>query len=354
MIETRTGPEQTLARQERTPHLDLPFQKGLFLVWGAPQGSHRSQFFAQRLNIPVKHVSLTEKQGKFSALFKYPYQALLTVFLLFRKQPEVIFVQDPPILAGLPVLLYTKLSRASFVLDAHTDALLASWWTWTLPLHRFLSRRAIATLVTNDHLAEIVRSWGAQAFVLTDPPITSPPTRDIFIDPSVFSVMVVSSVSYDEPIAEILEAAKNLPVYEFYITGKYPQLRPDLVREAPPNVQFTGYIPDQDFYGLMKASHVVLGLTTEDHTLQSSANEALWMGKPIITSDWPLLRKCFPIGALHIDNSARGIREALQHMAQNLSRYKAEIQELQDKRRQEWDAKLSQLLEIISNHRRKP
>jgi len=349
---TKPTPQEktTLQDHQTRPAFEADLQNALFLVWGAPQGSHRSQFFAQRLNIDITHIYLTRRQGVIYAIFKYPYQALITLIMIIRKQPEVVFIQDPPILAALPVYLYSFFRRVKFILDAHTDALLAPWWQWSLPLHRFLSRRAVTTIVTNEHLKNIVLNWGADSFVLTDPPITNPPMKEVEIDMDHFNVMVVSNVSYDEPIEQILEAAENLPDCRFYISGNYPEKRPDIVESAPDNVHFTGYIPDDEFYGLMKAVHIVLGLTTENHTLQSSANEALWMGKPIITSDWPLLRSYFHQGAIHIDNTSSGIRRAVQEMAANLPAYETGIRALQQERQQTWDAKMQTLIRTIANH----
>ncbi len=157
----------------------------------------------------------------------------------------------------------------------------------------YLSRRAIVTIVTNSYLERIVLEWGAPAFVMIDPPIHCLSFEDADIHLDSFNVMVVSSVSYDEPIDNILQTARSLPDVHFHVTGKYHERRPEVVAHAPENVTFLGFLPDDQYYGLMKEIQVVMCLTTENHTLQSGANEALWLGKPIITSDWPLLQKNF-------------------------------------------------------------
>jgi glycosyltransferase involved in cell wall biosynthesis len=171
------------------------------------------------------------------------------------------------------------------------------------------------------------------------------------IDSELFNILVVSNVSYDEPIEEILKAAKHLPECQFYVSGNYPQKRPEVIRQAPDNVHFTGYLPDDEFYGLMKAVHVVLGLTTEDHTLQSSANEALWLGKPIITSNWPLLRSCFNRGTVHIENTSQEIIQAVQEIAGALPSYQEGILELQKERLRIWDTRMNDLIQMIEDHR---
>jgi len=310
--------------------------RALFLVWGAPQGAHRSQFTAQEMGMEIEHVYLTPRQGALYALVKYPVQAVETLAVLARQRPQVVFVQNPPIFAALMIYLWGLRTGTKYIVDSHTDALLSSWWTWSLPLHRFLSRRAITTLVTNEHLRQMVAAWGANAFTLRDLPTTFPRRRQVHLDNNSFSVVVVSTASYDEPTSQILEAASNLPEVSFYITGNYRAKAPHIIQRAPANVHFTGYVPDEEFYGLLEAAQAVMCLTTENHTMQSGASEALWLGKPIITSDWPLLQEYFNQGTLHVDNTADGIRRAVITMRDDLPDFEAGVLALQAERRSEW------------------
>jgi glycosyltransferase involved in cell wall biosynthesis len=321
--------------------------RGLFLVWGSPKGAHRSQFMAEELGIPVEHIYLTPKQGKYYALLKYPFQALKTLVVLARWRPQVVLVQNPPIFAPLMVYLWGLVTGAKYIIDSHTDALLASWWGWSLSLHGFLSRRAITTLVTNDHLREMVADWDADAFRLTDVPTIFPKRKQIHLNGNRFNVLYVSTASYDEPISEVLRAARNLPEVGFFITGDYKTNRPDVVQRAPDNVHFTGYVPDEEFYGFFEAVQVVMCLTTENHTMQSGASEALWLGKPIITSNWPMLRGYFSQGSLHVNNTADEITRAVVTMRDSLPAFEKGIQDLRTEKMDEWDRKAQTIIQLI-------
>jgi glycosyltransferase involved in cell wall biosynthesis len=321
--------------------------RALFLVWGFPQGAHRNVFMAQALGMDVEHVYLTRKQGKLYALFKYPVQAIKTLIVLARRRPRVVFVQNPPIFATLMVYLWGLITGTRYVIDSHTDALLSSWWAWSLPVHRFLSRRAITTLVTNEYLRQMVADWGADAFILRDIPTTFPRRQWIQLDNTGFNVVVVSTVSYDEPISEVLEAAGKLPGVNFHITGDYHTKAQHIVQSAPANVRFAGYVPDEEFFGLLEAAQVVMCLTTENHTIQSGALEALWLGRPIITSDWPLLQEYFNRGTLHVTNTADSIQRAVVTMRDHLPAFETGIQALQVERRDEWRQKTDVLIRQI-------
>jgi glycosyltransferase involved in cell wall biosynthesis len=334
------------------PSNEPPFKRlgicALFLVWGTAQGSHRTELMGERLGTDVQHIYFTSKRGKFIAPIKYFFQTIMTLFFLVRHRYQLVFVQDPPIFAVLPVYIYTLFSRTRFIIDSHTDALQASWFRWTLPLHRFLEHRAITTIVTNDRLREMIEGWGAHGFTLEDPPARFDIPTPMELPASGLNVVMVSTADYDEPVEEVLQVARDLPDVDFYITGDFSHSRchSGVIEEAPDNVHFTGYLRE-DYYPLLDAADVIMCLSTEDNTFLSGDNEALWLGKPLITSDWPILRRYFGKGTIHVDNSAEQIHQGILDMRQRLDAYRAEMRALQKERRRDWWARIDQLLALI-------
>jgi glycosyltransferase involved in cell wall biosynthesis len=317
--------------------------KVLFIAWIAH--NRRSQLIAAKLRMKLYLIqSLKRRYGL--APLRYVLQAIRTLPILVRERPKVVFVQNPPIFAALVVYLYAKLWSARYVIDSHTVALLAPWWKWTLPLHAFLSRRAITTIVTNDHLKAMVEAWGANAFVLADIPTTFPQGKPFPVDGR-FSVAVINSFSPDEPIGEVLEAAISLPDVQFYITGDPIRAREELLQHHPDNVEFTGFLPDEVYFGLLRAVQAIVVLTTDNHTMQRGACEAVSLGQPIITSDWPLLKAYFPKGTIHVDNSSQGIREGILRMQEERESLAREILDLQGERWLEWVEKHLALTRLI-------
>lgn len=322
-------------------------QDALFLVWGPPSHGPRSQVLARELGIRELHfVFATTRRGLFFAPFKYALQAIQTLKLLFHKRPRLVFVQSPPSLAVFFVAIYCALTGGQYLIDAHSAAF-APYWTYPRWLHRWLARRALATVVTNEYLQGVVQSWGGRAFVLRDIPTTFE-RLDHFPLNGKFNIVVVNSFGDDEPLLEIFEAARSLPQVQFYVTGKKKNANPEWLAQAPANIHFTDFLPNEQYYALMASSQAVLCLTTRDNTMQRGACEALWMGRPIITSAWPLLRDYFYQGTIHVvPNSPEEIRQGVIEMQEQYSRYVAEIGELQRVRRQEWEEKITQLLALI-------
>jgi glycosyltransferase involved in cell wall biosynthesis len=346
VIEGSTGSELPVCHNQK-PFTQLGI-RAMIIVWDAPRGTHRGEHLGQRLGANVHHIYITRVKGWYTAPYKYCCQTYMTLALLSRVRPQLVFVQNPPVFAALSVYFYSLLARTCFIIDSHTDALLAPFWKWSLPLHRFLSSKAITTMVTNAYLQRIITSWGAHAFVLSDVPCIFPQRQQIHLPDAALNVAVVSSTSYDEPIDQVLEAARTLPEIAFFVTGNYhTKSLQGTVENAPENVHFVGYMPDEDFYGLLDAVQVVISLTTENYTYQSGASEALWLGKPIITSDWPLLREYFDRGTIHVDNTAESIRQAILGMQHDLPMYTAGIRLLQSDRKQEWAEKAIELMHLV-------
>lgn len=319
----------------------------LFLVWGSPYRGPRSLVLARELGISDLHyVYCTSRQGLLSALFKYPYQAIRTVWLLLRKRPGLVFVQSPPSLAVIVVYLYCRLTGAHYVVDAHSAAFLYAAWRRPEFLYRHLARKALATIVTNEHFQTLIRHLGARAFVLRDIP-TVFSTHGQYSLNGRFNIVVVSSFSEDEPLADILTAANQLPQVHFYISGDKQSAPRELFDSAPPNVHFTGFLPNDRYYSLLSAAQAIMSLTTRDNTMQRGACEALSIGKPVIVSDWPLLRDYFSSGAVHVQNTETGILEGVMTLQSQYDRYLSEITQLRASRQREWQEKKLALTRLI-------
>lgn len=326
---------------------DYLSKHALFLVWGPPRYGPRSKVLTRELGIKSIHfVYSTSRRGFWAAFTKYPYQTLETLKLLFQERPKVVFVQSPPSFAVLCVLLYCHLTHNKFIVDAHSDASQSWYWLWPKWLTRLWARAAITTLVTNEHFRDMIQSWGGDAFILRDIP-TRFDKQDSYPMNGGFNVTVVNTFSDDEPLSEVLEASKELSDVHFYVTGKLEQASPQILNYAPANVHFTGFLPDESYYALLNTSHAVMCLTTRNHTMQRGACEALSVGKPIITSDWPLLRTYFHKGTVHVSNTIKGIHEGVREVMERYEQYQAGIKDLQSAQRQEWNSKVKELMELI-------
>jgi glycosyltransferase involved in cell wall biosynthesis len=324
-------------------------EHSLFLVWGPPSHGPRSQVFARELGIREMHyLDVTHRRGLWTALFKYPLLAIRTLRLLFQKQPRLVFIQSPPGLAVLFVAFYSTLTGGHFIVDAHSAALQLPYWTRPRWFWAWLARLALVTIVTNDPFANMLREWGARAMVIRDIPTSFPEGGNFSLNGS-FNVAVVNTFSADEPLGQVLQAADGMDNVHFYVTGRTTRGDPKLLAGAPRNVTFTDFLNAEQYYALLRGSHAILCLTTRDNTMQRGACEALSLGKPIITSHWPLLQEYFNKGTVHVDNTSAGIREGVLKMHSRYKEYKVGIRALRVSQQVEWQEKTRALEALVGS-----
>lgn len=280
---------------------------------------------------------------------KYPLQAVETLVHLYNDKPDLILVATPPVVATIPVYFYARIRNIPFVVEAHTGVFDDPRWTWLLPLSRWMSRAATATLVTNEYLERVVKSWDARPVVIDVVPMTIPDTQlPVSRDDS--SVVLINTFSRDEPVEAVVKAAKNTPDISLYITGNLKRAPRGLQEAAPPNVHFTGWLSDDEYGSLLQQATVVMVLTTRDHTMQRGANEAMMLGKPLITSDWHLLREIFNRGTIHVDNTVASITAAIEVAVRNHKSLALEMKSLRLERNREFEVRLNNLLAIVKKH----
>jgi glycosyltransferase involved in cell wall biosynthesis len=278
---------------------------------------------------------------------KYVLQTVATLRILRRERPDVVLVAAPPIFAALPVLLYAWIAQDTrVVIDAHTGVFAHRRWSWLLPLTRAVFRQADAVIVTGGHLAHMVRSWGARAVVIGTVPVVFGPGRS----PHPCNgprVVVVNSFAVDEPLDELLQAAARLNQVCFFVTGDTALARREWLEGRPENLSFTGFVSEQEYAGLLRAADAVVVLTTHDHTMQRGGYEAMALGKPLVTSDWPLLRETFSRGTVHVRPVAAEIVAGIARALESRHSLSGQMITLREEHEREFQSRLAELKEAV-------
>ena len=277
---------------------------------------------------------------------KYIGQTLSTWKVLLGESPEVVFVMTPPPVAIAAVYAYCALKRIPFVVDAHSGVFLTKRWRSFQRFQYWFCRRAATTIVTNAYLADLVKSHGGRATVVPDVPIAFEPAAASSHARDGFTVACVTSFDRDEPIAAMIEAARRVPDVRFVMTGDPPR-GSALDDGVPPNLVLSGFLSSAAYGALIRDAGAVIALTTDDHTMQRAAYEAIYQGTPVIVSDTALLRQSFDEGAVHVDNSPEAIARAVVQIRSNLGEYKRRAQTLRDRKSEAWVRTKAALLEAL-------
>lgn len=281
-------------------------------IWIAWEKQRRTTELAGVLDVPL-----------YRYLFRGPYALRSIVVLaqsflqLCRKRPEILIVQNPSIVLAAFACFMRSPFRMRVLVDRHSNFKLETLASRKLTfrvfhaLSRYSVRRADMTIVTNEYLRDIVRAWGGRAIILPDklPALDSSRKRDL--GPG-WHVLYICSYDEDEPLDLVLEAARLLGKgARLHISGNHSRADRSLVEAAPDNVEFTGYLSDADYEMLLASCDVVLTLTTQDHTLQCGAYEAVALAKPLVFAAHPEMAGYFYKGSVATKLGSREIADAL-------------------------------------------
>lgn len=326
-------------------------KKTSFIAW--VRYDRRPDLLAERFGTKPHYIVVGQQGKLWQAPLRYPIQAWKTWHLLRRERPDVVYVQNPPIFAVLVVYLYARLHGAQYVIDSHTSAFIAPRWRWALGLLRRLARGALTVIVHNKAQADIVKQWGVPyvviGFLAGDyPPGSHYPLKGVGNgNHEPFHVAVISTYELDEPLDVVFEAARQMPDVSFYVTGDSRRITPELLALKPDNCHLTGFVPYDQYIGLLRQAGTIIDLTTRNHTLLMGGFEAVSLGTPLITSDWPILRQYFSRGTVHIPNSVEGVCQGVRYAQQHEETLRKEMAALKAALDAEWQVNSAELWELI-------
>jgi glycosyltransferase involved in cell wall biosynthesis len=310
----------------------------------------RSRQIAARLGIDLEIIHYLAYRRPAVAPFKYALQTAATVRALVRDPADVVLIQNPPPFAPLAALLAQRLRpEMRIVVDIHTGPFIEPKWRWFVPLTRFVARRAALTLVTNDQLRAVVDSWGARGYVLSVPLPRLPPARRVYpLDRNAFRIAAVCSFSDDEPIASLLDVRDLPDDVRLYVTGDFHRAPARLRRRKSSRVRLCGFVDAADYTSLLEQSDAVLALCTRPLTILQGAADAAALGKPLVTSDWPEMRRTFRAGTVWVGDTTKSIEAGIRAVRRDREALGAEMAVLAAELRARWEVELQELLRRLA------
>lgn len=317
----------------------------LAIVWSPHEA--RTAAFAEWLGAELHNVHFLLEKRPWIAPLKYILQSLATWWLLLRKRPRFVYVTNSPPFAGLCVMLYCALTPTRFVLDTHPPSLFGRKWSWARPIQRFTARRAAMNVTDQERFARLFREWDAPVMVLENPPKLNLPERPAAYLPAQPTVCYIGTFASDEPVAELLGAARLLPDVRFYVLGKVALAGGTLVAGAPENVEFTGYLMREQYWERLYRAHAIVVLTSHAHSLSGAAQDAMYIDSPLVLSDQPTLKEYFTKGAVFASNTAEAIAAGVREAVDNHHRLKTEMAELRLSTTLRWQDNFQALRELV-------
>ncbi|MDX1524121.1 MAG: hypothetical protein R3264_21000, partial [Anaerolineae bacterium] len=161
---------------------------------------------SEKLGFEVHFVETSLPRGPGFALLKYLLQSIKTLFCLIRKRPNLVFVQSPPLFAPFVVYLYCAVTGANYIVDAHSAAFSDLWWA-KMPvwLNRLVATKAITTIVTNEHMQQLIQKLGGHSLIVRDIPTKFNVNGQHFPTEGRHNIAIVNTFSPDEPLQAVLD-----------------------------------------------------------------------------------------------------------------------------------------------------
>ena len=267
--------------------------------------------------------------------------------MLISARPRIVFVQNPSLVAVLLLVALKPLFRYRLVNDLHTPyvklAGIARRLFWSL--QRFCIRHAEITIVTNAGFEAALA--GGAVHVLPD----RLPRYEGAVDRALegaTTVLHVCSFAPDEPYRTVIGAARAIPGdIHIYMTGD-PRAAGIGTGEAPPNVHLVGYVPDREYFALMKSVDIVMVLTDQEHCLVCGGYEGVVFGKPLILSNTRALREYFSAGAVYVDHSVASIRDGIVEAAERTAELREAVAGLGERLERDWREKFADVERVVS------
>jgi len=314
-------------------------------IWITWENQRRSIELAKHFGCELFIVDYKGKGRYFLSIAK-------TLQILFKKKPEVLFVQNPSMVLAAVACLYGIVTRVPVVVDRHSNFMLtnkkrSALYVVVFSMLNYLTIKfASLTIITNKYIADIVKENRGTPFILPDKIPTLQKSKDVHLDGK-YNFLVISSFAADEPIGNVIEAFNTLDEsFRCYITGNCKKADRSLIESASERVVFTGFLAEQDYMDMVFAVDGIIVLTEVDYTMLCGCYEATYACKPLITSDKSVLTDYFR-GALFIDNSAESIRSAVIKVSENLNSYTDSVKLMKQELVPRWDEMSRNLERLI-------
>ncbi len=285
----------------------------LFQIWKVYQ--RRAESLGHYFDMRIEYYHFAwEERSKLHKAVSYIFKSLGTIRDIVKYRPGLIFLQLPPTPALYLVGLYGALKKTPYIVDCHNDMFMGWWIRW--PLAKHFLRKATAVLVHNSQVQKVADGLGIKTIVMRDPlpqvpTISGTGVLDRFeLVPHKY-VIVPWNLAPDEPIAEFIEAVRQVPDIKFAMTWFTERLPENLRVDLPSNLVFTGYLKIDEFNELFAKSGAAISLTIRSGTQPSAASEAIAFGVPIILSDTETARLLYGDTPAFVENTPKSIVEGV-------------------------------------------
>jgi glycosyltransferase involved in cell wall biosynthesis len=202
-------------------------------------------------------------------------------------------------------------------------------------ISRWLQKKAVITIVTNQGLRNIVNLNSGRAICLPDalPDLPSMYHENLG---GKTNIVFICTFGKDEPYNEVFSAASKINRdITIYVTGKYSGKVNTL--DLPLNIKLLNYLPEQSYWNLLFSCNIIMDLTTRENCLVCGAYEGIAIGKPLILSNTNTIRSYFKKGCIYVNSDADSIANGITIAVANIKNLQQDIILLKKEMEADWE-----------------
>ena len=303
-------------------------------VWYAWEQHRRSRVLAKEYEAELVEIIYKNQ------LLRYPLSIYRTLSSIIEKKPKVVFCQNPSVVLAFILALTKQILNYKLIVDRHSNFKFdtASSKNPKLILFHYLSnfsiKHADITIVTNNFLSQIVTNKKGKPVVLPDKIPELELNEKIELNNS-FNLFFICSFSSDEPYIEIFEAVKSIENLTLYVTGDYNKAGLSKEKIAS-NIILLGFIDEKVYLKYLNSVDAVIVLTNQDHTLNCGSYESVCAEKPMVLSDFNVIKNYFYKGVIYSKLDSGSISNAIRQLISSKNKLNDDVKNIKKELQISW------------------
>jgi len=292
------------------------------------------------------------------APFRYVLMMMLTLIKLSRTKPDIIIAQNPPIFLPITCWVYSLLAKNLLIIDHHCiwsekafqnlilKKIIANFekflitkvklnlsphdvWSKKLQILGGITKTNVQTLI--DYVEEVsIKKVNKEKFCKTK-----------------YLIVYPGGTGAKERPEIAIEAIKKLNNITLVITGKKEYLKKVLDYESS-KIIFSGFLPDEEYFGLMKEANCILNITDEPNTIPHFLYEVVAVSRPIISSLNKPIFQVFDNSIYMIQkNTPEQLTKAITYLLANEKEWTQKVRIIHSKLRERRQREIKKLITHI-------
>lgn len=265
--------------------------KIIFISW-TPYGRH-TELLGKSLKAEIFYIGkfIKSKGILWKLLFPIDYilKSIKSLGILISTKPSIVFVQNPPSIAPVVIVFFSKFFKFKTVIDSHNGAFEKPWVN--TPFHIWALRKATIVTIHNKVLFDRLTSdknFRNINFKILNSRLSDFPS-DLKENLQEKYFLVISSFSGDEPMEIVLKGISEFLTknkdFKFKITGNYKKDMQIFLRYSDnKNIEFLGFVNDAQYNNLVVNAYGIIALSTRDDVQQFALMESIGAEIPFISN----------------------------------------------------------------------